>query len=305
MNALPELEDPTLEKPFAARIARKNRLTNNQTHTGIHTGSLYRHLDIGELFNAFVARLSHQVEVGQISLENASLDICLEQRLVGAGDLAGEFMLRHPLDYEGRVLGALIIRRNKQFRSDEIRRIQFFTESLKGPLSNAIKYLRVWQSAYHDALTGVRNRASLDLLLSGVEQRERRVASMIVCDVDSFKSINDQYGHAAGDEVLCEFANLLTNEAGQGKTVYRYGGDEFVVVFYDCVADGGVRVAERIRQAVTDHVIFSADGHSISVSTTIGLTQVREDETLDEAFLRADSALMQGKRGGKNVVVVL
>ncbi|MEM7258042.1 MAG: GGDEF domain-containing protein, partial [Pseudomonadota bacterium] len=249
--------------------------------------------------------LGRVVEIGQICLENPSLELRFDQRFAGCDELVGEFMLRYPLDYEGRALGTLIVRRSKQFRSNEVRRIRFFVDSLRGPLSNAIKYLQVWQSAYHDALTGVRNRASLDLLLSGSDQRERPVTSMLVCDVDSFKSINDRYGHAVGDEVLCEFADLLAMNAGPGKTVYRYGGDEFVVIFFGSAADGGAQVAEQIRQAVMNHVMVSSDGHRIAITTTIGLAEVRDEETLDEAFLRADSALMQGKRASKNIVVSL
>ncbi len=305
MTALSELVEPALEKPpVAAQVGEKRVQT--ESITAIHASSLYRHLDVGELFNEFWARLCQPLPGVHISLENPGLELSLDTAELDTSDTScvvpsRSFILRYPLAFEEQSLGVLVVRRDHQFLSSEIKKANFLVESFCGPLNNALKYLRVWQSAYHDALTGVRNRASLDLLLSGAEQAHS-VHSMLVCDVDSFKLINDQYGHATGDHVLCEFARLLTVQAGCEGSVYRYGGDEFVIAFRRSAADGGLHRADAIRRAVQDLTVVT-DCHRISITTTIGLTKVNRAEALDESFLRADSALLMGKRQGKNVVV--
>lgn len=301
MTAIQELEDPTLSPPLATRKAGRARVHQDRTDTYVQTVSLYKYLDVRELFREFSVRLCNTTELNRVRLENRALDLELEHRCATHRSVCGDFMLRYTLQFEGELLGTLILNRNHQFLSAEIRHIRRIIDSLLGPLNNATKYLRVWQSAYHDALTGVRNRASLDLLLSGVETTAG-ITAMLVCDVDRFKSINDQYGHTCGDRVLVEFVRLLTTSAGRSATIYRYGGDEFVVVFRCLHSDGGVGIAEQVRQTVMNTPL-KIDGREIAITTTVGLTEVRENEALDEAFLRADSALLHGKRTTRNVVV--
>ncbi len=299
MTAISELEDLTLQQPYATRKVR-NSPAGDGKHAVATASSLYQHLELDPLFEEFCVRLSQVAKVDEIRLQHESSARCLEKR-IAAVTSTNQFLLRHRLEYQGESLGILSVTRHHQFLSAEIRQIRSFIDTLLGPLRNADQYLRVWRSAYEDSLTGVKNRASFDLLLSG-QVPDISVSAMLVCDVDSFKSINDCYGHAAGDEVLRQFASQLQDCVGHRGEVYRYGGDEFVIALKAKLPDGGLQLAEDARGSAS-RLVLRTHNHEITFTTTIGLAQVRANESLDETFLRADGALLLGKKLSKNAVV--
>lgn len=266
--------------------------------------TLYRHIDIDNLLAAFGEHLHMTVSFDLLEFRNSDLDvgisICEDETAI---DLP--HTLRHRITDGNGYLGAMEISRTKQFRSDEVRHIKAAVNSLKGPLRNASLYKRACQSAFRDPLTGVRNRAALDEALSQKSEsslsRETSLV-LLVCDVDRFKSVNDNCGHVVGDEVLRHFAQTLRDNTRESDIVYRYGGDEFVVALPATQIAGGRELAERIRLAVKSTTVY-VDNACINLTTTIGLTEVTGTDSLDDAFLRADEALLNGKRLGKDRVV--
>jgi diguanylate cyclase (GGDEF)-like protein len=162
------------------------------------------------------------------------------------------------------------------------------------------------ERATKDPLTGLANRAEFDRAhqLFVNAHLERDVAcSTIICDIDHFKGINDKYGHQAGDEVLRNFAQMLRSECRPGDLVSRYGGEEFVVLCADCTNAAAARRAEELRKMIADLPQAALSGKEITVS--FGVTEIQAGDSPDSMLRRADRALFEAKRLGRNMVVQL
>ncbi len=167
-------------------------------------------------------------------------------------------------------------------------------------LINAQKNLL--KTSQHDSLTGLVNRSRLDEILAEAAARSRRHGlgvALLYLDIDHFKQINDSHGHAAGDNVLREFARRIQSCARGTDTVARLGGDEFVIALEDLHdSDGAVTVASKIREAM--RVPVDLEGASIDVGASIGIAFARTGHFEPEMLLkRADRALYQAKAGGR------
>ncbi len=175
---------------------------------------------------------------------------------------------------------------------------------LQDSLIQAREALR--EQAMHDPLTNLLNRrATLDFLLSEMSRAERKHTSLTVMmvDIDLFKSVNDKYGHLAGDDVLREVAMRLRVSARTYDLVGRFGGEEFLVVAPTCSAPDGLIQAERLREVVCGQPITLKD-FSIRVSISVGIATTLDSKRQDmEALLTAaDRALYRAKAAGRNRV---
>jgi len=151
-----------------------------------------------------------------------------------------------------------------------------------------------------DPLTGTLNRRGLDSEISRLLARSSMSpVSVIVCDLDYFKSINDTYGHAVGDAVLVDFAEILMSSVRPTDLVARIGGEEFVIVLAGMTIQNAYSFAERIRKAVQDrHFDHIPAGQIITCS--FGITRYRKNEDLWTAVKRADDILYAAKEAGRN-----
>jgi diguanylate cyclase (GGDEF)-like protein len=165
---------------------------------------------------------------------------------------------------------------------------------------------RMHDDARHDALTGLGNRLRLaeDLeILRGRVERYGHVYCAAVFDLDNFKGYNDTRGHAAGDDALKSVAAVLAREIRTGDAVYRYGGEEFLVLLPEQTIETATFAAERLRAAVENLRIPHPDGGVITVSA--GVAGLDDKVTSpDELFELADKALYRAKEGGRNRVEV-
>ena len=162
------------------------------------------------------------------------------------------------------------------------------------------------ERATRDPLTQVANRSEFDRILANyVESHlERRLScSLILCDLDFFKKVNDTYGHQAGDDVLITFAAMLRRHCRSGDLVARYGGEEFVMLCADCDNATATKRAEELRVEIAELPIAGISGKSVSAS--FGVTEVQSGDTPETMLRRADRALYQAKSGGRNTVVQL
>ena len=158
------------------------------------------------------------------------------------------------------------------------------------------------QAAY-DALTGLVNRRYLlDRLEAeiAVARRYERPFSLCLCDVDKFKNVNDTYGHAAGDEILCAFGELLREGSRQGDVCGRLGGDEFCMLFPQTTADEAHSCVDRIRERLEVMAFGMKSGQPYSVTATFGIAQLRQGMTGAELLEAADKALYAAKPRGRN-----
>jgi two-component system cell cycle response regulator len=162
------------------------------------------------------------------------------------------------------------------------------------------------EAALFDKLTNLHNRRYLETHLPAMLQASGgrgRPFSLMVLDIDYFKSVNDTYGHTAGDEVLKGFATRIKRVIRQADLVCRQGGEEFVVAMPDTSSAVASIIAERVRAAVQSEP-FAIDGgaRSIPVTVSIGLAEAAGDPNPETLFTRADKALYGSKHGGRNRV---
>jgi len=162
--------------------------------------------------------------------------------------------------------------------------------------------------ATHDLLTSLWNRGVIVELVSREimrSRRERSCTAVMMCDLDHFKSINDQYGHAVGDEVLREVARRLHLSVRSYDMVGRYGGEEFLVALNKCDAGSAVSRAENLRALIGGRPIQTAV-KPVTVTISIGLALSHEftDCPIDEIMRQADVALYAAKAAGRNCVRV-
>lgn len=155
--------------------------------------------------------------------------------------------------------------------------------------------------AVTDTLTGVWNRRQgTDLIAADLSaRRPGQALSLLMLDIDHFKSINDTFGHQAGDHVLIEVASRVRRSLRGNDVVARWGGEEFVVMLRDCGLPDALRLAEEIRSTIAE-VPFGTLG---SLTVSIGAAEIRANENLASWLGRADQALYRAKRAGRNEVV--
>jgi diguanylate cyclase (GGDEF)-like protein len=163
------------------------------------------------------------------------------------------------------------------------------------------------QISLTDGLTQVENRRSLEERLHDMWQHSVRLhepIALVMCDIDKFKSVNDEHGHQAGDSVLREFAQLLKGEAREIDRVGRYGGEEFLLILPGTVLDAAVTFAERLRDKVEHHT-FTYTGGTLCRTMSCGVAASPHPRVKDqEALLKAsDDALYVAKETGRNRVV--
>ncbi len=166
---------------------------------------------------------------------------------------------------------------------------------------------RLQHLSHHDSLTGLLNRRAIEQSLAREAHRLQRFSepfSVLLVDIDHFKRINDQLGHAAGDEVLRQVAHTLMDQAREVDRVARYGGEEFCVLLPHTDHEGAVQAAERLRAAVLERTIAWQDGTlNVTVSTGVACATL-PTEAVDALLRRADDALYRAKAQGRNRVEV-
>jgi diguanylate cyclase (GGDEF)-like protein len=159
---------------------------------------------------------------------------------------------------------------------------------------------RLDELASTDALTGLLNRRRLFEVVDGIRKTARDGhACIALLDLDRFKEVNDTYGHLAGDEAIRTACRILLHHCRQVDAVGRYGGEELMLCIAHGTLDESMAIAERIREAIASHPVLY-DGHAISITTSIGVAAWREGETLSQWLTRADDALYEAKRDGRN-----
>ncbi|MDX1507176.1 MAG: GGDEF domain-containing protein, partial [Woeseiaceae bacterium] len=181
-------------------------------------------------------------------------------------------------------------------------------------IENVLNRARLLRSGFTDVLTGWHNRRYLQVRMAEELARARRDSANLVClmiDVDHFKRINDTYGHGAGDVVLQEIAHRVESQVRASDVAARYGGEEFIVLLPATETAQSLRLAERIRSAVSASPIEVREGHAETITVSIGIAGLTPPadagdlKSLGESLIaRADVALYQAKSDGRDRVVM-
>ncbi len=172
-------------------------------------------------------------------------------------------------------------------------------------LRNQEESLRNHQLAMTDALTNIANRhAYNERITIEIEHfhRHKLPFTLLVLDIDRFKSINDNYGHEVGDEVIRGIANTLKMYVRKNDFVARYGGEEFVIVLTNSNITISEDVANKIRKLI-ERIEYCFNNERVLITVSVGLAEIQINETQKELFKRADSALYEAKKLGRNKCV--
>lgn len=203
-------------------------------------------------------------------------------------------------------LGKLRFRRNERFTEAETAAIEKLLCSLLYPLRNALLHQDALQLAQKDPLTGVYNRKALDEMFKSEfshAERHGSSCSLIMLDIDHFKSINDQYGHIIGDCALKKVASMISECKRDSDLLFRYGGEEFVILTRDTSLKGTELLAERIRRHIGNNTC-SCSGSNLSITVSAGISTIRTGDTPISLLERADKALYCAKENGRNQVCI-
>jgi diguanylate cyclase (GGDEF)-like protein len=160
------------------------------------------------------------------------------------------------------------------------------------------------QLAHFDPLTNLSNRRDAMAILKREKIRMKRTKeplSVILCDVDHFKKINDNYGHNIGDKVLIKLANLFSKQIREQDGISRWGGEEFLFILPQTSAENAYIIAEKIQLSLQDHLIEHEE-QKIKVTISMGIEQLNNNQSIDEAINNADKYLYKAKNAGRNQI---
>jgi diguanylate cyclase (GGDEF)-like protein len=219
------------------------------------------------------------IDVGEAAPHRATYDLMLEQQS----------------------LGSITLFRATAYDAHELEGLENLLCAIIYPLRNALTYLRAVEMASRDPLTGIGNRRAMDQALIREFDLARRQAtplSLLIIDIDHFKRFNDQFGHTFGDDILVAVAQTIASTIRRSDLLYRFGGEEFVVLTSHTGVQGAQLLAERIRENIA--AIRSVRGQRTRVTASVGIAALTEGDDEIALFKRADAALYEAKQTGRN-----
>ena len=276
-------------------IATKQPLSDESLRI---TQALQTTLDTEELLEIFHKAIKKLVPYTGLSYSN------IPQGISYTIGKVGPYACTYRLVIAGEPLGELSFTRRKKFTDQETIIIEYLMCNLVYPLRNALMYKYALYMALKDPLTGVNNRVAMDSTL----QREVELAnrygtplSLIALDVDHFKSVNDTYGHATGDGVLKTVANAAVSSIRNTDIIFRFGGEEFIILLSNTAEEGALCLAERIRLRIQAEK-YTCNEAMIAATASLGVACLAKGENVHSLFSRADQALYHAKSEGRNCI---
>lgn len=258
-------------------------------------------IELPEILSLFFSELRRIIPLDGIGYEHAP-----DQFSYQLGTQEG-FCSHYQVQTDSDYLGELTLYRSKQtFSTADLIKLDRLVTSLVFPLRNGLRYYQAVKASLTDGLTGAGNRIGLDSILSReVEQANRydHPLSVLILDLDYFKSINDSHGHAVGDHVLKTIARTIQNSSRNADMTFRYGGEEFVILLNKTDIAGAKIGAERIRSIIERSSIRLGE-LAIPVTASIGVASLRHGESGESLLRRADKALYCAKHNGRNQVTL-
>ncbi|MCI0419819.1 MAG: diguanylate cyclase, partial [Acidobacteria bacterium] len=287
--------------PFTTGVVYLQNKKNDMIHPAMVTGEYSEQLNknwisLGEGLTGYSIAFSQQVVNSDPALDFQNLTY-LERphQLVNA--------MIFPLKAKDTVIGAIALyssdRDKEAFTEDHVRLMETVSERAAISIQNALSFEYYEENSLTDPLTGLPNSRYMFMAFEqNVKKAERTKEKMavLVMDLNSFKQINDQYGHKVGDEVLIKVSEILQKEMRKYDTCIRYAGDEFVAFLYNAERETAEKIVSRIRKAVTALVLKVRSGKEVRLGISVGLSMYPEDGVeLTQLFTVADSQMYNDK----------
>lgn len=255
-------------------------------------------LDIGDMLNILHRELHAVMPIDGIEYANQ------EQQLKYNTGTKSAHRATYQLKTDTETLGEIIFNNYQRFKESDLNIFEDVMNCLFYPLRNAIKYHTAIKAASTDALTGCGNRVSMDSTIAReikLATRNDTPLSIIMLDLDHFKAVNDMYGHQCGDYVLKNIVKETQNKLRETDLVFRYGGEEFLILLHRTDKDGAAIVAEQVRKCI-EQLVLDFDKQYLNVTLSLGITSLTKDDTSESMIKRADEALYIAKNSGRNCI---
>ncbi|MDH5300391.1 MAG: GGDEF domain-containing protein [Gammaproteobacteria bacterium] len=304
MQGIPALV-PTSAGADTYRVSTASRTVEKYSQENLLklTQSLQTTLDIDRLLLMFSNELSRLVPHDGLSFT------CTEGIKHQAGREADKhYVMTLKVPGKSEIIGVLRFDRDPTpFNLLELENIHRLSSNLAYPIRNALMYEKALLNAAKDPLTGVNNRSMMESTIQreiDLARRHGTPLTLLCADVDFFKRVNDRFGHSAGDKILRSVANSISRCIRSSDVIFRYGGEEFVILLPNTDASGSQLLAERIRTSIANSENRHLDYH-INVTISIGVHTLSIEDSPGNLFNKADQALYQAKRSGRNRVCIL
>ncbi|TDJ16097.1 MAG: GGDEF domain-containing protein [Gammaproteobacteria bacterium] len=257
-------------------------------------------LDVESLIGIFGQHLatlvSHQGL--QYTDQQAGIDVTTGQTIGETGQDRSDY----PLILEERPLGHLGVLSAGPLSASQKNTVKTLIAGLLHPLRNALMYREAVNASARDPLTGVNNRSRFREVLDREVELSRRHGiplSLIMLDVDRFKSINDAHGHLAGDVALKSIADCTLSCIRDSDILFRYGGEEFCIALANTSLSGARKLAERVRRAL-EILVVRASGTRLHVTASFGVATLGKEDDAAHLVEKADHSLYRAKALGRN-----
>ncbi|MGB5415172.1 MAG: GGDEF domain-containing protein [Polyangiales bacterium] len=228
----------------------------------------------------------------------------ISRRHAGIEIRAGGYFLIDRHSTNGTYVNDELVQESQLRRGDQIKIGDTILKFLSGADLESQYHETIYRMTIMDGLTDIHNKRylveQLDRELSRAT-RHGRPLSMVICDIDHFKLVNDEFGHLAGDYVLKEVAQLAKSRIRPDDVIARYGGEEIAIILPETDLDGGVRIADQLRQMIDDETFVFEDEY-IHVTVSCGVAQLQPGWRAYEFVRAADMQLYEAKRAGRNCV---
>lgn len=264
------------------------------------SSALQTTLEFNELIAIFSSKIASKIPHSAFVYINAEFGL----------EVKSGVFTRHSCNYalkvEQQQLGELKLMRNYRFSNTDLQLLETLLCCLIYPLKNATLFHQALKMAYTDPLTQTHNRTSFNDSIKremSLAARNSKNLSLIFFDIDHFKIINDTYGHGCGDTTLALSAKWIKENLRDSDIIFRYGGEEFVILLSDTDANGAELLAERIRSSIEHHTI-AYGMETIRITASLGVSTLRNDDTIESFVKRADEAMYKAKNNGRNQVAL-
>lgn len=228
------------------------------------------------------------------------------QDFVYATGMGGPHRCEYRLSLEGANYGTLVLHRRHRFSEQELEGVEMILGAAICPIRNACRYIAIEQASLTDSLTGIPNKRAMNDALqraSLLSERHGEPYSLVLCDLDHFKAVNDTHGHVVGDHLLKVAAAELEKAVRTSDSVYRFGGEEFAVLLPHTAEQDAKDVAERIREAIAGIRVDGGE-KELRITTSCGVATFLSKESPQDWLARADEALYRAKHQGRNCIRV-
>ncbi|QIB51685.1 GGDEF domain-containing protein [Pseudomonas sp. OIL-1] len=256
-------------------------------------------LELDRVLSMFFAQLAEHMALDELRFTHAAHNILLQN------GKAATHRCNYRITHAGEYLGDIQFSRSKRFDGAELAQIESLMGILLYPLRNALLYHQAMQRALSDSLTGAGNRFALRHAMEReipAAAGHARPLAMIIMDIDHFKAINDRYGHAGGDLALKAVVECMHGCLRSVDNLFRFGGEEFLVILGDTDCSAAAQVAERIRLAI-EAMHFEIKDERLRMTISAGVAMLRENESGEALLDRCDQQLYRAKQNGRNCVV--